>query len=164
MTRRRQQRLVLAFVVFHCVLIVRGATQFTPRGRPATRDHILDIYAGWTGANNSYGFFSPRISPRITARATLHLETQEREIRLVRVVEAFDFRVTSLLSWFIQMDADGLLTRVLAAYWLGREPRAARVDITLSQYVVPSMEEWQRGSRAVEVEVRHATCARSGHE
>lgn len=150
----------MAFVVFHGILVIRGAAQLTPSGRGAARDHLVDVYAGWTGANNSYGFFSPRISPQVIARATLQVEHNERREQFVSVSQAFDFRTTSMLSWFIQMDADRLLTRVLAAYWLGREPNATRVDITLSQYVLPSMPNWRRGDRPREVEVRRASFLR----
>jgi hypothetical protein len=136
----------------HLALVVAGAAHHTPLVHgPVGRG--LRLYDALSGAGDSYSFFAPTVGPQLRARFTVCTpegtcsdETldggKSREVSL-RLGE---------LAGSVHVVADRTDLRraflgALAASRFGAHPEAHRVQVSIEEWVVPTMAEHRAGAR-----------------
>lgn len=165
MTRMRR-KLLTAALGCHLALVAAGAAHLTSRMHgPVGRG--LRFYDALSGAGDSYSFFAPAVGPQLRARFTVStsrgarfeesLETGEsREVR---------FRLGNLAGTVYAVAQRTELRRAflgaLAASRFGVHPRANLVEVSIEEWVMPTMAEYRAGARPRWRSLRDATFVRT---
>jgi hypothetical protein len=137
---------------FHLVVVVAGAAHLTSLVQgPARRG--LRFYDALSGAGDSYSFFAPSVGPQLRARfalSTLRGERFEETLETGRSREA-GFRLGNIAGTIEivskRIDLRRAFLGALAASRLGAHPEANRVQVTIEEWVMPTMAAYRRGAR-----------------
>jgi hypothetical protein len=161
---------VLAALAAHLTLVVWGAGNMPslPDGPVA---QALRWYSALSGADGSFGFFSPGVPPQYRAQFTLvgkdgrtWTDTLERggshEARL---------RLSGIADKLFPLDPEERppdFQRTLTASWaaalFARHPEASRVVVRVEAYEVPSLADYQGGARLDWETIYEVTFTRTG--
>jgi hypothetical protein len=158
--RWRGLRRPFAFIVFGHLLLAAGfALDMSDAGfmarLPRSLHPLVRLYGSVTGGTGGYGFFSPDISPQVSARfemvdaagarraVQLGLENRELAIRIGNITDS---------QWDLRPGKEALeINRSLASSYAGKifagEPRARSVDVIVEYYDIPRMEAYRAGAR-----------------
>jgi hypothetical protein len=136
----------------HLALVVAGAAHLTARLHgPAGRG--LRFYDALSGAGDSYSFFAPAVGPQLRARFTISTPRGERFEETLEAGKSREvgFRVGNIAATiYIAAKTTALrraLLGALAANRFGAHPEADRVDVSIEEWVMPTMAEYREGAR-----------------
>jgi hypothetical protein len=133
----------------HIVLIACGAARLPVADGGGTTAKVLQNYGALTGADATYGFFAPGVSPQL--RASFILDdgagrtwtavldgggNREVELRIGSILGSTSFpwlRDAVIASW--------------AARMFARQPDAQFVLVRIEVYDLPTMEQYRAGTR-----------------
>jgi hypothetical protein len=149
----RMMRLLLVGALgCHLALVVAGAAHLTSRAHgPAGRG--LRFYDALSGAGDSYSFFAPAVGPQLRARFTLSTPQGERSEETLESGKSREvgFRLGNLAGTVYiaaqRTDMRRAFLGALAASRLGAHPEANRVQVTIEEWVMPTMAEYRLGTR-----------------
>ena len=145
---------VLLLVAFSChlAIVVAGAAQLTSRLRgPVGRG--LRFYDALSGAGDSYSFFAPSVGPQLRARFILSTARGERSEETLETGKSREVGLRlGNLAGTIQIVAQRTDLRraflgALAADRLGAHPEANLVQVSIEEWVMPTMVEYRLGAR-----------------
>lgn len=153
MRRRRVGRLLLVGAFgCHLALVAAGAAHLTARLHgPVAR--ALRFYEALSGAGDSYSFFAPAPGPQLRTRFTLSTPQGERSEETLEDGKSREvgFRLGNLAGTVYLVSERADLRRAflgaLAASRLGAHPEANRVQVTIEEWVMPTMAEYRAGAR-----------------
>jgi hypothetical protein len=146
----RREKLAALWVVLHLLLVLLGALEALPLPRrPESPLHWLAAYTEYTGAGNDYSFFSPAVGSQVRARLLrsdasgrtqeIHLTTPNREV---------NFRIGCMLLASMKLEEmRAPMARSWASLVLGADTDAAKVEVVVETYHVPSMDDYRAGQR-----------------
>ena len=150
----------------HLAVVVAGAAELTSRLHgPVGRG--LRFYDALSGAGDSYSFFAPSVGPQLRARFTLSTPQGER---FEETLESGKGREVSFrlgnIAGTIQIVSKRLDLRraylgALAANRLGAHPAANQAQVTIEEWVMPTMAEYRRGARPGWRSLHEATFSRT---
>jgi hypothetical protein len=136
----------------HLALVVAGAAQLTSRVHgPLGRG--LRFYAALSGAGDSYSFFAPSVGPQLRARFTLLTAGGERSEETLEAGKSREvgFRLGNLAGTVYivakRTDLRRAFLGALAANRLGAHPEANQVQVSVEEWVMPTMVEYRLGAR-----------------
>ena len=136
----------------HLALVVAGAAHLTSRVHgPAGRG--LRFYDALSGAGDSYSFFAPAVGPQLRARFTLSTAQGERSEETLETGASREvgFRLGNVAGTvYIVAQQTGLRRAFLGALAASRftaHPEADRVQVTIEEWVVPTMAQYRAGVR-----------------
>jgi hypothetical protein len=136
----------------HLVLVVVGAAHLTSRVHgPVGRG--LRFYDALSGAGDSYSFFAPTVGPQLRARFTLSTPQGERSEETLETGKSREvsFRLGNLAGTVHlvakRTDLRRAFLGALAADRLGAHPEARRVEVSIEEWVMPTMAEYRLGAR-----------------
>jgi hypothetical protein len=167
MRRGGMKRLLLigAFAC-HLSLIVAGAAHLTSR----VHGHFgrgLRFYDALSGAGDSYSFFAPAVGPQVRARFTLFTAQGERSEETLEAGKSREvgFRLGNLAGTVYivaqRTDLRRAFLGALAANRLDAHAEAKLVQVTIEQWVVPTMAEYRVGARPEWRSLHDATFVRA---
>ena len=136
----------------HLALVVAGAAGLTPRVRGSI-GRVLRFYDALSGAGDSYSFFAPTVGPQLRARFVLFSRQGERfEETLERgKSREVGFRLGNLAGTIYlvakRTDLRRAFLGALAANRLDAHPSVNRVQVTIEEWLMPSMGEYRLGTR-----------------
>src|SRR4051812_38000712 len=141
---RMKRWVVLGALSCHLALVVAGASHLTSRLHgPVGRG--LRFYDALSGAGDSYSFFAPTVGPQLRARFTLFSSQGERSEESLEAGKSREvgFRLGNLAGT-IYLLADRTEVRraflgALAASRFGAHPEANRVQVSIEEWVMPTM-------------------------
>jgi hypothetical protein len=150
--RRLMRSLLVAAFGCHLALVVAGAAHLTSRvhgpvGRGARFYDVL------SGAGDSYSFFAPSVGPQLRARFTLTTPQGEHSEETLEAGKSREvgFRLGNLAGTVHVVAERTDLRRAFlgarAASRLGAHPEANLVQVTIEEWVMPSMAEYRLGAR-----------------
>jgi hypothetical protein len=136
----------------HLALVVAGAAHLSPRVHgPVGRG--LRFYDALSGAGDSYSFFAPGVGPQLRARFSLSTPQGERSEETLESGKSREvgFRVGNLAGTVYvvaqRTDLRRAFLGALAASRLGAHPEAKNVQVTIEEWVMPTMAEYRLGVR-----------------
>jgi hypothetical protein len=149
----------------HLALVVAGAAQLTSRLHgPVGRG--LHFYDALSGAGDSYSFFAPSVGPQLRARFTLSTAGGERAEETLEAGKSREvgLRLGNLAGTITIVAERSDLRRAflgaLAANRLGAHPEANLVQVSIEEWVNPTMAEYRLGARPRWHALHEATFAR----
>jgi hypothetical protein len=147
-----KRSLLLGAFSCHLAIVVAGAAQLTSRVHgPFGRG--LRLYDALSGAGDSYSFFAPAVGPQLRARFTLSTARGERFEETLETGKSREvgFRLGNLAGTAHMVAKRTDLRRAflgaLAANRLGAHPEANLVQVSIEEWVVPTMVEYRLGAR-----------------
>ena len=164
--RRTKHLLWVGAFGSHLALVVAGAAHFTARVLGSSGSSLRS-YDALTGAGDSYSFFAPAVGPQLRVRFTLFNSQGMRTEETLEEGKSREvgFRMGNIASTVYMVAPRTDLLRAflgaLAADRLGAHPEANRVEVTVEDWVVPSMSEYRNGSRPQWHALREATFERA---
>jgi hypothetical protein len=147
-----RRSLLLAAFACHLAIVVAGAAQLTPRLRgPVARG--LRFYDALSGAGDSYSFFAPSVGPQLRARFTLSTAEGRRSEETLDTGKGREvgLRLGNLAGTICIVAKRADLRRAflgaLAANRLGTHPEANLVQVSIEEWVMPTMVESRLGAQ-----------------
>ena len=140
----------------HLALVVAGAAHFTP----------FRFYGELTGAGDSYGFFAPTVGAQLQARFTLFGPEGERTEETLETGKSREvgLRLGNLAGTVYiaakRPDLRRAFLGALAASRFGEHPRASSVQVSIEEWLMPTMAEYRRGARPRWLSLYDATFVR----
>jgi len=163
--RTRRYLLVGAFAC-HLALVVAGAAHLISRVHgPVGRG--LRFYDGLSGAGDSYSFFAPAVGPQLRARFTLETKEGELSEETLETGKSREvgFRLGNLAGTVYiaseRTDLRRAFLGALAASRFGAHPEANRVNVTIEEWVMPTMADYRLGTRPHWRSLHEATFVRT---
>jgi hypothetical protein len=136
----------------HLALVVAGAAHLASRMHgPIGRE--LRFYDALSGAGDSYSFFAPAVGPQLRARFTLSTPEGERSEETLEAGKSREaaFRLGNIAGTVYVVGQRSDLRRAflgaLAASRLGAHPEASSVEVSIEEWVMPTMDEYRLGAR-----------------
>jgi hypothetical protein len=164
--RRARRLLWVGALGCHLAIVVAGAAHFTSRLHgPLGRG--LRFYDALSGAGDSYGFFAPTVGPQLRARFTVATSRGERFDETLETGKSREvgFRLGNLAGTIYiaaqRADLRRAFLGALAASRFGAHPDASLVQVTIEQWVMPTMAEYRRGARPRWRSLHEATFVRT---
>ncbi len=132
----------------HLLMVIAGAARLPlPASSAATK--ILGVYAAWSGASNSYGFFAPGVAAEW--RAALDLYDPRAGVWTTRTRVAPNLELAVLDSTINSYFSRKEIREALAASWAAAEmpeaPGAAAVVVRAEAFLLPTLPEYRSGHR-----------------
>jgi hypothetical protein len=144
--------LLLGTFGFHFALVLGGAAQLTSRLHgPVGRG--LRFYDALSGAGDSYSFFAPSVGPQLRARFVLSTTRGERSEETLEAGKSHEvgLRLGNLAGTIYivaqRTDLRRAFLGALAANRLGTHPEANAVQVSIEEWVMPTMAEYRLGAR-----------------
>ena len=144
--------LLLGAFSCHLAIVVAGAAQLTSRVHgPVGRG--LRFYDSLSGAGDSYSFFAPSVGPQLRARFTLSTARGERTEETLETGKSREvaLRLGNLAGTIYiaakRTDLRRAFLGALAANRLGAHPEANAVQVSIEEWVMPTMVEYRLGAR-----------------
>ena len=164
--RRKMRLLLVGAFGCHLALVVAGAAHLTSRVHgPARR--VIRFYDSLSGAGDSYSFFAPTVGPQLRARFTVSTPHGERTEETLEAGKSREvgFRLGNLAGT-VQIAAQRTDLRraflgALAADRFGAHPEANLVQVTIEEWVLPTMAEYRLGARPHWRSLHEATFVRT---
>jgi hypothetical protein len=151
MTRVTRVLLVGAFSC-HLVLVAAGAAHLTSRLQgPVARG--LRFHDALSGAGDSYSFFAPTVGPQLRTRFVLFTPQGARTQETLEAGKSREvsFRLGNIAGTIYILAGRAALRRAflgaLAASRLAAHPEADAVEVTIDQWVMPTMAQYRLGTR-----------------
>lgn len=136
----------------HLALVVAGAAHLTSHVHgPAGRG--IRLYDALSGAGDSYSFFAPAVGPQLHARFALSTPQGERFEETLESGKSREigFRMGTLAGTVYiaarRADLRRAFLGALAASRLGAHPEANVAEVTIEEWVMPTMAERRLGAR-----------------
>ena len=136
----------------HLAIVVAGAAQLTSRLHgPVGRG--LRFYDALSGAGDSYSFFAPSVGPQLRARFMLSTARGERSEETLEAGKSREIglRLGNLAGtvYIVAKRADQrrAFLGALAANRFGAHPEANLVQVSIEEWVMPTMAEYRLGAR-----------------
>ncbi len=150
--RSMKRLLLVGALACHLAIVVAGAAHLTSRvhGRVGRG---LRFYEALSGAGDSYSFFAPAVGPQLRARFTISTPQGQRSEETLETGKSREvgFRLGNLAGTIYIMARRTDLRRAflgaLAASRFGAHPEAKVVQVTIEQWVMPTMAEYRVGAR-----------------
>jgi len=149
----------------HLAIVVAGAAQLTSRLHgPVGRG--LRFYDALSGAGDSYSFFAPSVGPQLRARFTLSTPRGESFDETLESGKGREvgFRVGNIAGTIQivskRVDLRRAFLGALAANRLGAHPEANRAQVTIEEWVMPTLAEYRLGARPRWRSLHEATFSR----
>jgi hypothetical protein len=164
--RRGKRLLFVAAFSGHLALVLAGAAHLTSRLHGAV-GRGLRFYDALSGAGDSYSFFAPAVGPQLRAQFTLSTPQGERFDETLETGKSREvgFRLGTLAGTVYVVAKRADLRRVflgaLAANRLGVHPRVNLVQVSIEEWVMPTMGEYRTGARPRWRSLQDATFART---
>ena len=144
--------LLVAAFGCHLALVGAGAAHLTSRlhGVLGAGSRFYDALSG---AGDSYSFFAPAVGPELRTRFTLFTPQGERFEETLETGKSREvgFRLGNLAGTVYivarRTDVRRAFLGALAASRLGAHPGANRVQVTIEEWVMPTMSEYRVGAR-----------------
>jgi hypothetical protein len=136
----------------HLALVVAGAAQLTTRLHGSV-GRGLRFYDALSGAGDSYSFFAPAVGPQLRARFILSTARGERAEETLEAGKSREvgFRLGNLAGTIYvvaeRTDLRRAFLGALAANRLGAHPEANQVQVSIEEWVMPTMAQYRLGSR-----------------
>jgi hypothetical protein len=114
---------------------------------------VLRFYDALSGAGDSYSFFAPTVGPQLRARFVLSTPQGERTEETLEKGKSREvgFRLGNLAGTIYLAGERTALRRAflgaLAANRFGAHPSANRVQVTIEEWVMPTMADYRLGTR-----------------
>lgn len=147
-----KRKLLVGAFACHLALVLAGAAHLTARVRGPIGS-ALRFYGELTGAGDSYGFFAPTVGAQLQARFTLfgpHGERTEETLETGKSREV-GFRLGNLAGTVYiaakRTDLRRAFLGALAASRFGAHPGASTVQVSIDEWVMPTMAEYRLGER-----------------
>jgi hypothetical protein len=144
--------LLVAAFSCHLALVVAGAAHLAPRGQgPVGKG--AHFYDALTGAGDRYSFFAPTVGPQLRARFTLFTAQGARSEETLESGKSREvgFRLGNVAGTIYLAGQRADLRRAflgaLAANRFGAHPEANQVQVSIEEWVMPTMAEYRRGAR-----------------
>jgi hypothetical protein len=144
--------LLLGALSCHLAVVVAGAAQLTPRLHgPVARGQRF--YDALSGAGDSYSFFAPSVGPQLRARFTLSTALGKRSEETLETGKSREvgLRLGNLAGtvYIVAKRADlrRAFLGALAADRFGAHPEANLVQVSIEEWVMPTMVEYRLGAR-----------------
>lgn len=151
--RKRLLLIWLACHLFCCALFAlcwhkEGFWVFLPSGTLTP----VRLYGAFTGASNSYGFFSPDVSPQLRARFSLAVNGKDVPVPIFPPMNhEAELRVSNLVDaqWdFGRSEKNTAKNRALAASYAGklldRHPEASAATVFVEYFSLPPVAQVPR--------------------
>jgi hypothetical protein len=164
-----RRSLLLGAFGCHLALVVGGAAQLTPRlhGRVG---RALRFYDALSGAGDSYSFFAPSVGPQLRARFTLSTARGERSEETLETGKSREvgLRLGNLAGTITilaeRTDLRRAFLGALAANRFGAHPEADLVQVSIEEWVMPTMVEYRSGARPRWHSLHEATFMRTSSD
>ncbi len=147
-------RLWIVAVIFHLCFVTAGAAHFSFRDVPVI-GAALNMYGEISGANMSYGFFSPGIYGQLQALIDVYDTSGNKTTRALVKGEnrEADLRMNDIVDSFLEESEDKMqFQRTLAASLAGTvfatEPNAELVNVRIESFPAISRQAFLAGERA----------------
>ena len=147
-----KRSLLLVAFGCHLAIVFAGAAQLTSRLHgPVGRG--LRFYDALSGAGDSYSFFAPSVGPQLRARFTLSTAGGERFEETLETGKSREvgLRLGNLAgtAYLVakRTDLRRAFLGALAANRLGAHPEANLVQVSIEEWVMPTMVEYRLGAR-----------------
>jgi hypothetical protein len=161
-----KRTLLLVAFGCHLAIVVGGAAQLTSRVHgPFGR--ALRFYDALSGAGDSYSFFAPSVGPQLRARFTLSTAPDERFEETLETGKSREvgLRLGNLAGTVTivaeRTDLRRAFLGALAANRLGAHPEANAVQVSIEEWVMPTMAEYRLGARPGWHSLHEATFTRA---
>jgi hypothetical protein len=132
----------------HLAAVIFGAVRFSVPGS-SIPGKIFEVYAAYSGANNSYGFFAPGVAAQW--RAAIDFYDPAHGTWTTGTRSAANLELAVLDSTINSLFSRDELREALAASWAGaampERPEAAVVLVRAEAFRVPTMEQYRKGAR-----------------
>jgi hypothetical protein len=146
--RTVKTRLVAAFVVLQCLLILLGSEDSEGSSRLAHAPAALTYYAELSGALGNYRFFSPNVADPVVADIELSRAGKRRwHIEIGRGATELDFRQSTAMIYLAGIGLPNLQSRIVAAWALGLHRECDTAYVKLGHRVTPTMAAYRAGRR-----------------
>jgi hypothetical protein len=136
----------------HLALVIAGAAHLTSRFHgPVGRG--LRLYDALSGAGDAYSFFAPAVGPQLRARFTLSTPEEKRSEETLETGKSREvgLRMGNLAGTVHvvaeRSDVRRAFLGALAANRLDAHPEANRVQVTIEEWLMPTMAEYRLGAR-----------------
>ena len=150
----------------HLAVVVAGAAELTSRLHgPVGRG--LRFYEALSGAGDSYSFFAPSVGPQLRARLTLSTPQGERFEETLESGKGREvsFRLGNIAGTIQivskRVDLRRAFLGALAANRLGAHPEANQAQVTIEEWVMPTLAEYRLGARPRWRSLHEATFSRT---
>ena len=136
----------------HLALVIAGAAHLTSRVH-APVGRALRFYDALSGAGDSYSFFAPSVGPQLRARFSLSTPQGARYDETLETGKSREvgFRLGNLAGTAHivakRTDLRRAFLGALAANRLGAHPEANLVQVSIEEWVMPTMVEYRLGAR-----------------
>jgi hypothetical protein len=161
--------LLLGAFSCHLAIVVAGAAQLTSRLHGLVA-RGLRFYGALSGAGDSYSFFAPSVGPQLRARFTLSTAGGERSEETLEAGKSREvgFRLGNVAgtAYIVakRTDLRRAFLGALAANRLGAHPDAKLVQVSIEEWVMPTMVEYRLGSRPRWHSLHEATFMRTSSQ
>jgi len=161
-----KRSLLLGAFSCHLAIVVAGAAQLTSRLHgPVARGQRF--YDALSGAGDSYSFFAPSVGPQLRARFTLSTARGGRSEETLETGKSREvgLRLGNLAGTIYIVSKRADLRRAflgaLAANCLGAHPEANLAQVSIEEWVMPTMVEYRLGARPRWHSLHEATFTRT---
>lgn len=150
----------------HLALVVAGAAHLTQRVHGSI-GRGLRFYDALSGAGDSYSFFAPTVGPQLRARFVVSTPGGARSEETLETGKSREvgLRLGNLAGTiYIVARRDDLRRAFLGALAASRfaaHPDANRVQVSIEDWVMPTMLEYRRGARPWWQTLHEATFVRT---
>jgi hypothetical protein len=143
--------LVLGALAGHLAIVLAGASHLTARAK-GSLGRGLRLYDALSGAGDAYSFFAPTVGPQLRARFTLSTPQGAREETLEGgKSREVGFRLGNVAGTIYLASQHTDLRRAflgaLAASRFGAHPEASLVQVSIEEWVMPTMAAYRAGAR-----------------
>lgn len=148
---RKKYHLLLGLGLAHLVLVGFGAAKinfwdYGPAGA------LIEKYGLYSGTSRAFDFFAPAVGPSIRAQFDL-FDTSGRYLGSDIIQKSSNrecyLRVSNIVDILSKRLEDPVLRKKMGASWaakvLARHKEAARVQIRMENYDMPSMSQYREG-------------------
>jgi hypothetical protein len=164
--RKSHQALLVAIFGCHIVLVIAGAAHLTSHVH-GSLGRGLRFYDALSGAGDSYSFFAPTVGPQLRARFILWTPQGERSEETLETGKNREvgFRLGNLAGTIhiaaARTDVRRAFLAALAANRFGAYPEVNRVQVTIEEWVMPTMAEYHLGAQPHWRSLHEATFVRA---
>ncbi len=153
--KRKSQIFFCTAAVLHLLLVIAGA-MYTEFEDESSLGRFLDFYSQASGANSSYGFFTPTLGGKVEAVFDI-MDQQGKKIDTVHFARnasrEVQIRLGGLYEEFTTKGAQEdkvrqTLAGSLTSYVFGEYPTASHVIFRVEDYWPITMAEYRQGKRS----------------
>jgi hypothetical protein len=131
----------------HLLLVIAGAARVTLPASSAAK--MLGVYAAWSGAGTSYGFFAPGVAAEWRAAIDLYDPAAAAWTTRTRAAPNLELAVldSTINSYFSQKEIREALAASWAAAEMPKAPGAAAAVVRAEAFLLPTLAAYRSGHR-----------------